>query len=368
MKDLDFDELDRAVNSLIGGTSVHATEPDEPAAIDITSAVQNSHVAPVAAFVPQPVVAAEPVVAPVAPAATQPPTQPLAARRSSGRFMDVVHPSSDMRTSASQSTGPMSRVGVSITPTAAVAQPTPAPVIAPPQVVSTEWPDPLDFQGYTDTPVAPAADPVAVVSTTPAVIDEPVVTQPDPESVGPLESPFLTDTKVEKRPLGAFSDEQTVAAPVVNIPPAEPVGVQPITSDADVDIIEVKDVEPVAIDSPDAQTGPIEAPLPAELGDDLLTVESDQDTSNHPPEPVAVTPAPDPVAVGATSITQQYTESASTGDQPTGAIFDTHAYKKPLAHPKKKKSGWLMVLWIFVLLVIGAGVGAAVYFYVLPQL
>ena len=69
------------------------------------------------------------------------------------------------------------------------------------------------------------------------------------------------------------------------------------------------------------------------------------------------------------SITQQYAESPSTGDAPaTTSIFDTDAYKKPLAHPKKKSSGWLVVLWIAVLLIVGAGAGAAVYFYVLPLL
>ena len=112
-------------------------------------------------------------------------------------------------------------------------------------------------------------------------------------------------------------------------------------------------------------------PLPAELQDNLLQIEADTDTTDQPQkeETTPVLPvAQSEVPTGPTSITQQYTEQPSTGDQPTGAIFDTEAYRKPLSHPAKKKSGWLYVLWIVLLLVVGAGAGAAVYFFVLPKL
>ncbi len=109
-----------------------------------------------------------------------------------------------------------------------------------------------------------------------------------------------------------------------------------------------------------------DTPLPAELQDNLLSIEASEDTAE--PKKEETNPIPTvSLPVGATSITAQYTEQPSTGDQPTGSVFNTEAYKKPIARPKKK-SGWLIVLWIFLLLVVGAGVGAAIYFFVLPKL
>jgi nicotinate-nucleotide--dimethylbenzimidazole phosphoribosyltransferase len=357
MKDLDFDELDRAVNSLIGGSSVHATEPEVEQAIDISAAVEQSTSQPVPSITSSPEPAR--VAAPVAPvAAPQPSAQPLAARRSTGRFMDVVHPSSDMRT-ATPAQPSQSRVGVTITPPAT---PTPivAPVVLPDPVVPTvsaaqDWPDPLDFHGYAEQSPTEKIDavPVEPIVEPSAVAVEPV------ETSTPLESPFLSDAKVEKRPLGAFSDEATDTPVEQPIVAADPVAYAPLEP--------VLPPEPSSIPTPsstsDTPTDTVpDTILPAELQNDLLTVEADEDTS-HQQQPIVESAAP-----VVASIAQQYTEQPSTGDQPTGAIFDTEAYKKPLAHPKKKKSGWLMVLWIFVLLIIGAGVGAAVYFYVLPQL
>jgi hypothetical protein len=137
MKDLDFDELDRAVNSLL-------TNNDAPAADDTPPLPVNDTVVPVDEVVPQP----QPTA-----------TQPLAARRSSGRFMDVVHPSSDMR--ASMPVRPVSREGLGIAPsapsTSPVEQTTPwsspvvpeAPVeVETPRPTAGEWPDPLDFNGF----------------------------------------------------------------------------------------------------------------------------------------------------------------------------------------------------------------------------
>lgn len=74
MKDIDFDELDRAVHSATNGGNSKSDDNtrSEPAPVD------NESITP----------ASSPVRPPVS----------LATRRSSGRFMDVVHPSSDMRT------------------------------------------------------------------------------------------------------------------------------------------------------------------------------------------------------------------------------------------------------------------------------
>jgi hypothetical protein len=281
MQDFDFDEIDRAVNSTLDPTT-----PTEPTPTD------NS--------VPVSVSRSEPASQAPAPAA----------RRSSGRFMDVVHPSSDMRSAPPERSEPRK-------PEA------PAPT-APPVVNSSDWPDPLDFHGFKDEPKE---------------ADEPEV-QKTEEPATPLESPFLSDAKVEKRPLGAFStDDEPKEAPI-----EEP----------------KKD----------------EIPLLEASDEPLLEAENEEKAPQQPetestPEPTQE-PTPAPVVeeepVGPTSITQQYKEQPSTTEQPSGAIFDTEAYHQPLAHPVKKKSGALIIVWILALIVVGAGVGAGVYFFVLPSL
>lgn len=363
MKDLDFDELDRAVNSLLTSNDVPADEKTTPPLAD-DSTVLADEVAP----------------------QSQPVSQPLAARRSSGRFMDVVHPSSDMR--ASISARPVSREGLGIaplTPTTPLVEQT-APWSPPvtsevpaetPRPETSAWPDPIDFNGFTaDEDTKPSIEllPPELSSedgSQSSVDEDKDINQiadainktlsQDLETQTPLESPFLTDAKVEKRPLGAFSTETSTV--VATITPEEALvapGVPEVSAPAEEDVAASED-HPVQLGTP----------LPAELQDDLLQIEADTDTTDQPQkeETTPVLPvAQSEVPTGPTSITQQYTEQPSTGDQPTGAIFDTEAYRKPLSHPAKKKSGWLYVLWIVLLLVVGAGAGAAVYFFVLPKL
>lgn len=360
MKDLDFDELDRAVNSLLPGSSTSAgDQPVAAPADDLTSQ-------------------------------TQPVSQPLAARRSSGRFMDVVHPSSDMRT-APVPPRPVSREGAVIVPSASRApfdeplqprqnipwSPTDTPPVAveAPNQVAGDWPDPIDFTGSTPDEApkpssAPGVDESSQSSQEQSVDDDKDINQiadainqtlgQDQEAQAPLESPFLMDAKVEKRPLGAFSAQATTLPTDLEQNAAPSPSVEPETPPPTGDNGAPQDEPPIETDTP----------LPAELQDDLLLIEAGVETAGEPKkdEPITQQKPQVEVPVGPTSITQQYTEQPSTGDQPTGAIFDTEAYQKPLAHPAKKKSGWLMVLWVALLLAGGAGAGAAVYFFVLPKL
>lgn len=356
MKDLDFDELDRAVNSLLGSNN----QPVEGTPVDGTST-------------------------PDADITTQPPASlPLAARRSSGRFMDVVHPSSDMRT-PSIPQRPISREGAGITPPARtpldtaslvdqsvpLSQSDASPATSEaPKPAASDWPDPIDFNGFSpdETPAVVAKSPQE--SQVQSKADEDVDINQiaddinktlggDQEAQPPLESPFLTDAKVEKRPLNAFPADAAATPSIEPVQDANPL-VQ-VTNEM---------VEPTVSGD---QPLELETPLPAELQGDLLLIESSTETEQpkkeEPIAPQIAEPTPQQaVPVGPTSIAQQYTEQPSTGDQPTGAIFDTGAYQKPLAHPAKKKSGWLMVLWIALLLTVGAGAGAAVYFFILPML
>ena len=268
MQDIDFDEIDRAVSSTM---SPSKSAPKRAVADDAKVPVTITRT-----------------------------SIPVTPRPTSGRFMDVVHPSSDMKPGSSGSTKP---------------GPATTQLVAEPEVKEQTWPDPLDFHGFKD--------------------DEP---SSDETPVKPLETPFLPDTKVEKRPLGAFS----LAEPPTPL-------LEETTDD------EPADEEPPVTEAP-TDDAPEEAPEetqeviePAEVADEQAA-RVDQELANVP-----------------TSITQQYTEHPASDDNPSGAIFDTEAYHVPLAH-NPKKSGALVVLWIVALIVLGGGIGALAYFFVLPSL
>lgn len=282
MQDIDFEELDRAVNSV--------SAPPPPTT---------------------------PAPAPVSPTP--------AARRSSGRFMDVVHPSSDMRSSS-----PVPER--SVPSPRSYPQPTPAPTER-----SNDWPDPLDFNGFKVEP-DPTIEPTTESTTGPDLTEE--------APHAPLESPFLSDAKVEKRPLGGFS-------------PEVPTTTQLESADEPELLLEAPDEELLTETTEQSSEGEqvSEAELPKE----------DEKPIIHPtPEPIA-TPVEEMTPVPA-SITQQYKEQPSTTEQPSGPIFDTESYHQPLTHAPKKKSGALVIIWIVALILVGAGTGAAVYFFVLPML
>lgn len=303
MQDIDFDELDRAVNSVS-----NPTPPSIPDTPSVSVPVSQ----------PKPTVSSTP-----------------AARRSSGRFMDVVHPSSDMRgASVPERSAPRD---VPVKPTfeetlAPKSVPSATPTFSEPSkpapVASADWPDPLDFQGFSleETPRTPKPEPA------------PVVEESQEEAPAqPLESPFLSDAKVEKRPLGAFSaNDEPDELPLIEEPEETPL----LDAPDEVELLEAENYTPPAVEVTEEKT----------------------------PEP---TPAPAPIVEehqGPTSITQQYKEQPSTADQPSGAIYDTEAYHQPLIHAPRKKSGALVIVWIAALILVGAGAGAAVYFFVLPML
>jgi hypothetical protein len=257
MTDIDFDELDRAVSSLNDNKS--ARQAPEPVIISPTQSVR-----------PMP----SPVERPV-----------------TGRFMDVVHPSSDMRTNLNM---PERAINIS--------KPAPAPAMVP-----------------KSTP--------PVVASKLAQIVYPNIETP------PTESPFLSDAKVEKRPLGAFSNDAPTA---INAPEIMP-------------------------DQPSA-----DAPLPAELDDALLMLDTH---STDSPEPPKLLEAVSEGRLSApTVINQQYNDKSNSDDTSNGAIFDASSYHRPMVRPTKKKSGWLWVVWIILLLIAGVGAGVAAYYFVLPAL
>ena len=311
MSDIDFDELDRAVNGVLGTNDAPApvTPPvvDQTADEPITEAatitrVERTQLSPISTT-------PKPIVASTAPAA----------RRSSGRFMDMVHPSSDMR---------------SRNPDA-------------PVVVKPETPAPTEPTATTDYPESPAWN-------------------------EPLESPFLPDAKVEKRPLGGGEATHAEATSIV-----DSFDFQGLLDEPEEDLLEAPEPQerieatalPDPIDFAEANAAPVEAPVEVEEP----PVKIEEVPVEVKPEIIETQPvveAPQPIIeepTGPTSITPQYKEQASS-NQESGAMYDTESYHQAVTAPVKKKSGWFTVVLIILLVILGAGGGFAMYTYVLPML
>jgi hypothetical protein len=381
MKELDFDELDKAVNTLMGDapkTAPALSDKTDTLTINTTLSegevpsfdVLNQKLSSVAAEV-----SSASVSRPVA-------SQPLATRRR-GQFMDMINPAAVKPRPVPAR--PTSRQGVTIAPAALapnstfvpasnavvledLSTPTPSDKIADVLDAQNAWPDPLEMptrqpeQSGNDT-----SEDAVVAVPVPADGPEDVAPVAAVADLPPLTSPFLSDAKVEKRPLGGGPAPETVDepdhTPVLGALASETLTVDDATSQLP------------------ATPADVAPPLPEELGSDLMALESDDtapQTVTAPVEtqpvaqkiavaeaaPVVTTPQQvSPVRQGAGSIPQQYREEPTTSDQTNGGIYDTSAYHQPLAHPVKSKSGWWWIVWIIALLLAGAGTGAALYFF-----
>lgn len=324
MSDFDFDELDKAVTGALGNEAT--PNQSEPKQVD----APDSNSAPI-------MPASEPVRS----------TIPPAIRRSSGRFMDVVHPSSDMRSSR-----PAGQQSDSLSLSTATSG------FTPPE------------SSHTDT-VAKPADTELKQEDTSLVEDSLDDTS---SAVGdwskPLESPFLPDAKVEKRPLGGNADTDTFASLL------EETGKESLLEAPDEPRLEATTMpdpidfatQAMALPFENEDTGELKAQeTPALLEEHPLElIEPDEQVSKLLAPSHNLAPDNNPEPVGPTSITQQYTEQAST-EQSSGAIYDTENYHQPLAHDDKKHSSVWTILGIILLVTLGAGAGVAFYFFVLPN-
>lgn len=342
MSDIDFDELDKAVNSLMGKAVVPKGEDDTApvSTLSINSTLQTDE-APkydalnkvVQEIGPESlngdngvisekdlgpvnetarVVKLEPKLpengalpsmpSPVAPAAKQP---------SSGRFMDVVHPSSDMR----------------------AAQPTPN---STPQLVGPVSPRP-------STP--PVATTASVAAPTPAPAT-PVVS-PSTPSTAPVElaaaSPFIADAKVEKRPLGGEPPTGSTVAPSaseLSLDEALKLGSETAESEDDlVNVIKADRQQTLNAEDFSSETDRQER--------ELLSIESAYDTGTS----------------------NQILRSVESGDTEKMLDDASKIVEKPgvIAHPTKQKSGWGVVVIIAVIIVLSIAVAGAAYFFVINK-
>lgn len=339
--DIDFDELDKAVNSLMGKVGDETLDdesktqtlevtttlkPDDKVQYDqigkvakkigdetlVTDGevelVEDLSTLPEKMELPATALATPAVSVPVTTPAT--PARPAVPRPNNGRFMDMVHPGADMRAAA---TPPV----VETAPTT----PAPTPAIAPqPEVV------------------APA---VAVPS--------------GPEA--PL-TPFLPDAKVEKRPLGGGS---SLAVPVA-MGSAKFMGAQPPES-----IDFSSSTQSTAPASLDTQLPPNPDSTPDDpLAEQTLTkIEASEIAA---PVEVSETDAPsiEKVESGDTEGLKNggVSEQATTPvEAPGGAIYDVNSYHQPLNHPAKRKSGWSVVIIIVVIIILAVVAAGGAYLY-----
>lgn len=374
MSDIDFEELDQAVNKLVG-KNVPDEKPETPdEAMNVTQDQPSK-------------------------AEKNEKTDGQTSQKSKGRFMDVFHHSSDM-------------IGTNVDSPAPTNQATPGPrkVISPmyhdvaspaknesPKTPSpsadkeepsrkNDWPDPIDA----------AVEAVKEnIDSTPKPVEERV----DPSSL------FLPDTKVEKRPLGGFSGEHIDNSS----PKTEETNQEENDKKEDVDVAATPEGPQDEGTPPPVELPPeLEAALVAiEEGDSIPSIEerakkeeasqnqSDEELIDEAvmpdpvedvatPEPINNEPSKEPKAevssskpelsglLGAGSIPQQYKTAAAlneSNDTTHPIFFDADQYAaSPDAHAHKKKSGKTTVFqWIFIivgLLLLGATLGAALFVFV----
>lgn len=397
MKDIDFDELDRAVGSILTGSGTKADNhpavatDSKTVSAPVTSVRPTNNTSPARAVVESRTSSPE-----TSPSVSIPTRRSIpAVRRSSGRFMDVVHPSSDMKTKTPEA--PVSKKAKLAPISADLLQPSTAPKIDTPKatepdvdttVASTipdapqavdntlvpepSWPDPLDVMGDQSTAsesnkgenVSTGEVPDQSTATTSGVNDDqdrladamPVTAADEGlaaenATADSTQTPFLTDAKINKRPLGAFGLNEASEVEPPQTGDDSDGGTQPAA-------------ELTSTDQPVSQ------PLPPELQPEAVRVESTEvpeadDTKGATDQPAAAAVAA-PVLTQSISPQYQATED-DDDDEQTRSLFDTQDYHQPLipahAGTSKGKRIAITVIMTVLLLAVGAAIGYAAYVY-----
>lgn len=372
MKDIDFDELDRAVSSVLGqkapsaeekkhaetGAAASATASDATVPTDDTPASDT----PAAADAPTEVPAEKP---------QRPASTPLAIKRR-GKFMDVMHPSADMQPGASASAPKPHRAAPIVTPLlpeetdsseTPTAEPTAAldesgaligaePAPAEPDVAVVAE----DKTGTSTEESAPAVSPdeqldqlrleSETADSSDTVLDGGTEQESDSEAEEAAESseqsqapstdgdkptPFLSDTQVEKRPLGAFGENDTTQVDGI---------ADDLTPSADADL----------------QPAATPAALPRELQPDVVNVESVHEAEAEQAAAANVDAAPGSMPFAAkVPVAPEATDGRVEGHP----LFDTSTYHEPIAAVHSRGlPGWAKwTIGLLICLAIGAGVG-----------
>lgn len=355
MSDIDFDELDQAVNSLMGKApipkekedvavpdtlSINPTlQPEEaPKYADLEKVAQKIGDETLGATQPtvsspdvlkesDRVVQLEPKLPENAPLPVMPVQQVAAVAKqpSTGRFMDVVHPSSDMR-------APAATVSNQAPQLIGPVPPRPAGSAAPAPVSTTVAPPPT--APVPNSAPVPAAASAPVATATPPSSPAPVLQQASPAEL--VASPFLTDAKVEKRPLGG---EPPTGIPSSAVAEATPAAGESGPID---DFIEpLKDDQQQTIN-------------PEDFGTETLTAESQIQTIE---------------AAYDKGTSNQVLRSVESGDTEKMMSDVSQLVEKPARHLPlaKSKSGWGVVVIILVVIVLSVAAAGAAYLLVVNK-
>lgn len=364
MNDINFDELDAAVNSALKGQTDNSV-----------SAVN------------------DPVGDAVEPKVNSPADRTIIKSQRRGQFMDMVHPSSDMRRSGDASMLPSSRrqsapltplrrevvetetdspggvnlsvptVPLAVTETPPVEEavedsptPVPQPDIEPAtQAVSTELTEPViqeearveDGHLVETTESVKPDEPGEYSYDSPAEAGiSPANDTPDQAETEPS-NPFIEGASIEKRPLGAFAENG-------------------IESDVDVEKSE-NSVEPEEVKSFGSYD-------PIDYGQDLAQAAVEDEpvaAAENQEEPVAPEDEssnnPEPAAVGVRalshSIPQQYRQQSADDeeDEPAGNVFSAEQYEAPLPAQKPKSRTALVVILLLFMVLLGVGAAYAIF-------
>lgn len=266
MSDIDFDELDREVNKLVNQSDGEQETPNEPTAVDSPRVVDDS----------------------TKQVQDESHDGPQLSTKPRGRFMDVVHPSSDMSTSEEVPTSltpsserkSLSPLSLQDSDTASQSAsdddtsksdvntaPESTHVNQDHQVVkpqdTTDMPDPIEVHEAlrAKSTDEKEADTTERHNSKDDQKDE----DDDNASIDQPSSAFLADAQVEKRPLGKFSEEPSGDGVSKDDPVSK-------TAQAAIDQANGKDIsEGQTEDSPPEE--PI-LPLPPELEKDLVAIEA----------------------------------------------------------------------------------------------
>lgn len=406
VKDLDFDELDRAVSSLMSdkkSSSKPETEEQAPL-VDETKASEETTPSPSLAL------DLDTEEADTAPSlADESKTDSQIQKRSTGLYMDMMPMKQQAQPTILKSHGAaafLSQSDETASPSAQQSSKKSAPFhdIIPPKVTSSpsesnndqspnlmalqksptaedtdtqaqleaaleEQPDqastPTSPDTVSDPMLSPAFDSLLEAGDDHSSMDPLVQTPPaedieaKPEKPVETASPFLADAKVDKRPLGGVATSEQSKEPVDSAAAKNDAekSTGPLMPSGEMSALPVNDQQNE--DTPQAAP----APMPPEFHEDLLAVEADRQAdvaSVKSQEAPATIEQASAAQVGPLSITQQYKEKLSTGDQSHTPIYDTNV--QPLTHPPLKKSGWWVVASIIAVIVVSVGIAAVLYF------
>ena len=393
MTDIDFEELDKAVNSLMNqqsSTAKDSAEPKSDSSPNNSTPRQATSDRVSDGVDKQSLSSGERNEAVQTrqqrPAVTQS-ARPSVMPRSGGRFMDVVTSSPSNQRGSVTSSAPSERAKREApalqptTPTFDADQPAPID-----DVVKPAEPDYFDEASFE---VASVEDFNAREN-----LD---LAETSSLEQSPLESPFLEGVAVNKRPLGWSPEEpateQEPSVPEIDVETTQPDMPDPLDFQPEYSDLE-QTGEPTEVNGVDMsnQAEPSEdasfsandpwasetevdqaesaTVLRPELSPEVIAVESSEPMidskaaeTGMPVGPHGTLAPARPLVAG--DIAQQYTAETTDDPEPQG-IFEAAAESpQPLKHTEDRKSGWMIVVWIVLLIILGAAGGMAAWWFLL---